>query len=59
MRHYILYGQRQAFLSIQKLMQEDMSGYDEKGFALVELMKTEGRAYIQRNINDITPKKKS
>lgn len=36
-----------------------MSGYDEKGFALVELMKTEGRAYIQRNINDIAPNKKS
>lgn len=46
-----------AFLSIQKILQEDMSGYDENETVLVELMKTEGRSYLQKNINDFTPKK--
>lgn len=44
-----------AFLNIQKLLVEDMSGYDEKGTALVELMKDEGRKYLRKNMNDFQP----
>lgn len=46
-----------AFLSIQKLLEEDMIGYDEKGTDLVELMKAEGRKYLQTNMRDFAPKK--
>lgn len=44
-----------AFLSLQKLLEEDIED-DENGFMLVGLMKVEGRAYLNRNMNDFKPK---
>lgn len=45
-----------AYLSIQKLLEEDYANYHESETTLVELMKAEGRAYIQKNSSDFKPK---
>lgn len=45
-----------AYIKIQKMLEEDICGYDESYSTLVELAKTAGRTYLMKNTTDFEPK---